>query len=211
MIKHATRRAVLASLGSTIFGASHAAVLTCDKPRSELDTYLDSVLSGATSPSFDVLVVRGGTSTYAQQKPDGTEISGVGRHGQVYVNGTFIGASLENEDLKIARGEYRGIMRYVSGRNFVQGPMGVMANTGDFLLEVGGVAGRSHLLFHGGTKPWHSRGCILLGAVHKNSSAEGDVKRFVPDDNALRKLRLAYYGTDTPIACPDMSIKITLD
>ena len=85
--------------------------------------------------------------------------------GQIWVNGQVIGRTYESVKYQILPGEYQGTLRYVSGKNFVQGPMGELGTTGDFLLEVSGVSGRTDILFHGGNKPYQSRGCILLGPV----------------------------------------------
>jgi hypothetical protein len=84
-----------------------------------------------------------------------------------------------------------------------------MANVGDFLLEVGRVEKRTAILLHGGTKPWHSQGCILLGEVKSEKDSSGKIKRaWVEDTNALRILRAEFYGSETPNACPNTAIRI---
>lgn len=124
---------------------------------------------------------------------------------QIIVNGAAIGSGLENDRVKVPAGTYTGKLRYYSEKH-VQGPFGTIGQTGDFLLEVSGVPGRTDILFHGGTKPEHSKGCILLGGIAK----DGNGVRFVPDTTTLRKLRLAFYGTDTPNATPDVDIEIVV-
>jgi len=121
------------------------------------------------------------------------------------VNGQLIGKAYENAALKIAAGSYPGCLRYVSGHNFVQGPAGAMAQHGDFLFEVANVPGRSSMLFHGGNKAKHSRGCVLLGAVGKDPKTHHGV---LSPEHPLRKLRLLFYGNDSPNASPAKSITI---
>jgi hypothetical protein len=123
--------------------------------------------------------------------------------GTISVNGTKIGHAFENADLKIPTGDYPGTMRYFSSNGFVQGPSGSMGNKGDFLLEVANVPGRTNILLHGGNKPQHSKGCILLGAVTHDGSA-----KVAPEP--LQKLRRMFYGSDNPNATPDKAITITI-
>jgi hypothetical protein len=125
--------------------------------------------------------------------------------GTLTVNGQIIGKTYENATLMIPAGAYVGNMRYVSGHNFVQGPSGSIAHSGDFLLEVESVPGRSAILFHGGNKAKHSRGCILLGGVGKDPKTH---RPFLENDHPLRKLRRLFYGTETPMACPDKHVAI---
>lgn len=127
-------------------------------------------------------------------------------YGSIWLNGEFIGNAYENDALKIPTGKYQAYMRYHSQKNFVQGPDGVMTNEGDFLLEVGNVPGRSNILFHSGTKPHHSKGCILLGPAYKNP--EGS--RYIKEDHPLYILRQKYYGTNNPDSCPAVAITITV-
>jgi hypothetical protein len=136
-------------------------------------------------------------------------LNGKSLTGTISVNGTEIGSTMENEDYRIVPGSYKGVMRYQSQKYFVQGPNGKMDNTGDFLLEISGVKdwkGRSRdsLLFHGGTKPEHSEGCILLGAVSKSKNG----KRYINESHPLYKLRLMFYGTETPNSSPNKQITV---
>ena len=127
--------------------------------------------------------------------------------GQLSVDGKVIGRTFENVDAQILPGVYRGMLRYVSQNNFVQGDLGRLARKGDFLLEVSGVPGTTNILFHGGNKAYQSKGCILLGPVGRDPSTL-DVD--IGPDHPLRQLRILFYGTDTPTATPDKAIVITI-
>lgn len=158
---------------------------------------------------FDILISRGDVTNFKGKRPDGSEVEMPGVAGEIFLNGSKIGNTVENDDLKIPIGEYPGYLRYVSRKNFVQGPMGTMANVGDFLLEIGNVDKRTAILLHGGTKPWHSEGCILLGAVKTEKDGSGKiVRRWVEETDVLRILRKSFYGTETPNACPNIAIRI---
>lgn len=157
-----------------------------------------SFLSGLEGQSkvFYIVIVR--------QPPDAKDPDAV--RGQIAVNSEVIGASLENKKYMIPPGSYNGVMRYVSSHGHVQGPGGEMGNQGDFLIEVANVKKRTNILLHGGNKPKHSLGCILLGAVNKTK----DGKKFVPDSAPLARLRKLFYGTDSPNSCPNKQILITI-
>jgi hypothetical protein len=127
--------------------------------------------------------------------------------GQLSVDGKIIGRTFENVDAQILPGQYRGVLRYVSHNDFVQGEMGTLAHAGDFLLEVSGVPGRTNILFHGGNKPYQSRGCILLGPVGRDLST---LEVRIGPDHPLRQLRQLFYGTDTPTATPGKDVVITI-
>lgn len=131
--------------------------------------------------------------------------------GTVFVNGKPLGPCHENEKLCVQPGKYKGLLRYSSAAGHVTGPFGTIGKKGDFLLEISGVKWtdgkkRSHILFHGGTKPKHSKGCVLLGPVHR----DGQGKRYLKPESVLRKLRLAFYGTETPNSTPNKQITITI-
>ncbi len=128
--------------------------------------------------------------------------------GTISVNGQQIGMAYENDELKIPPGTYPGMLRYISGHNFVGGPMGTIGKTGDFLLEISGVpGGRTDILFHGGNQPQHSRGCILLGPVGRDP---GSSIPSLDDQHPLRQMRLLFYGTDVPNSTPDEAITIQI-
>lgn len=124
----------------------------------------------------------------------------------ISLNGELIGMAYENNALKIQAGDYKGVMRYNSGKNFVQSSLGKMSTKGDFLIEVSGVYGRTDILLHGGNAPQYSTGCIMLGPVKKMQDGTGLIEGDLP----LRKLRIAFYGSDEPVSCPNKNIKITI-
>ncbi|PXY40377.1 hypothetical protein DMB65_12225 [Flavobacterium cheongpyeongense] len=126
--------------------------------------------------------------------------------GKIYANGEYLGPAYENEVLRIEKGTYKGIIRYYSGRNFVSSNLGKLATEGDFLLEVGNVDNRRDLLFHTGNKPYHARGCVLLGIPSTSNN-----KVYLPPENPIRQLRKIFYGTEDPLSSPNKEITITLD
>lgn len=122
----------------------------------------------------------------------------------LYVNSGFLGLCFENDNKEIPAGSYAGLIRTTSTKNFVQRPGGVLGNSGDFLLEIAGVPGRTDILFHPGNKPEHSDGCVLGGAA-----LTVDGKKIAPE--ALKKLRLAFFrGEDVPTQTPNWEIKIAV-
>jgi hypothetical protein len=135
------------------------------------------------------------------------KVSGKLVTGTLTVNGHVLGRTYENADVMVGDGLYTGRMRYKSGHNFVQGPFGAITRTGDFLLEVGGVPGRTAILFHGGNKPRHSRGCILLGAVRRDPKTQTPV---LEQNHPLRKLRTFFYETEAPNASPAKNVTIVV-
>jgi hypothetical protein len=127
--------------------------------------------------------------------------------GKVLVNGAEIGVCYENDAKKIPVGTYDGALRVTSSKNFVQGPGGVLGMTGDFLLEVANVPGRTDILFHAGNLPEHSEGCIMGGPATTDPTTG---KKIAPP--TLRTLRLKFFnGEDNPTATPDKAIKITVE
>jgi hypothetical protein len=121
----------------------------------------------------------------------------------------LIGDTYEPKDMLISAGSYSGLLRYWSGHNFVSGPFGTIGKTGDFLLEVKGAqspsgAAKTNVLLHGGNKAIHSTGCVLLGAVGKDPTGVPVLE----NEHPLRKLRLAFYGSDAPSSTPNREIVI---
>ena len=151
------------------------------------------LLVGQPSP-FSIVVERG--------SPENGLITG-----KLSVNGHRIGTTYENQALEIPAGTYAGVLRYVSGRNFVSGPLGTIGTQGDFLLEVSGVSGRTDILFHGGNKPAQSQGCIMLGPV---VPPPGSSIPSLADEHPLRKLRLLFYGKDIPDSTPNKAITVQI-
>jgi hypothetical protein len=143
-------------------------------------------------------------------KKGNADVEELGVVGELRINGKLIGEVIENDAVKIKAGSYKGVMRYGSNKNFVQGPLGVMAEKGDFLLEVSRVAGRTNLLIHTGTKPWHSEGCVLAGAAVKKN-VDGKTIVLIQEGTTLREMRKAFYGTDAePNACPNKTVKVQI-
>lgn len=198
------------------FAGDHASaqgVCKADGPTVD-EIFAELLKAGTNAPKFkvfDIRIKRGDSAKFKGKRKDGTDVEEAGVVGELYLNGTRIGDTLENDKLKIPVGDYPGYMRYISEKNFAQGPFGAMANVGDFLLEVGKVENRTAILLHGGTKPWHSAGCVLLGAVKSEKDAAGKViRRWVDETNALRVLRTSFYGSETPSACPNTAIRIKI-
>jgi hypothetical protein len=130
--------------------------------------------------------------------------------GTMYVNDTLLGRTYENDDLKIAANDYTGLLRYRSQHHFVQSAHGAMGKTGDFLVEVAGVKGRTNILFHTGNKPKDSKGCILLGPIKSSISPTGILTYSVREESPLRRLRLLFYGTDEPVSSPDKNVSVSV-
>jgi hypothetical protein len=152
---------------------------------------------------------------YRGKNKNDVEVEENGVTGVLSVNGMVLGDTLESETRRVTAGQYRGIMRYVSGHELVQGPLGRIASDGDFLLELSGVTGptgtlRTGILLHQGNKPWHSEGCILAGPVTKKKVGDKWIAS-VSSDTTLRALRKAFYGTDgVPVTCPSKIIRIKI-
>lgn len=130
--------------------------------------------------------------------------------GNLIVNGIPVGTAYENQSLAIPAKFYKGVLRYWSKKNFVQGPLGAMGNVGDFLLEVSDTdppssATRTDILFHGGNKPKQSKGCIMLGPINRDASSS---QPSVGPDHPLYKLRVMFYGSESPTSTPDKRITI---
>lgn len=126
--------------------------------------------------------------------------------GKLSADGQDLGTCYENAAKKIPAGTYKGVLQTSSQKNFVQGPGGKLGHSGDFLLEVAGVPGRTDILFHAGNKPEHSEGCIMGGPATTDAKTG---EHFAPE--ALRKLRLLFYdGQDRPNGSPDKAITIEI-
>jgi hypothetical protein len=211
MLRRTFLRGSLLAMGAPV-AVSAQGVCRVDGPTPE-EILADLLRPAPEKPrlkTFNIEVKRGSVTRFTGKRADGSEASEDGVSGQLLLNGQVIGDTLENDKLKIQSGKYPGFMRYVSGKNFVQGPFGVMANVGDFLLAVGKTEPRTNILFHGGTKPWHSTGCILLGAIKSKKDDKGNVTRWVEETSALRTLRTSFYGAETPSACPNLPIWIEI-
>lgn len=125
--------------------------------------------------------------------------------GTLTIDGQESGTVYENDERKIPAGTYRGVIRTTSQKNFAQGPGGKLGKSGDFLLEIAGVLGRSDILFHAGNKKEHSEGCVLCGPAGKDPATGAPL---APEP--LKKLRLAFFETDTPNATPNKHVEIVV-
>lgn len=131
--------------------------------------------------------------------------------GTILINGSVIGTSYENDNVRIPPGTYKGLMHFSSSKNFLKGPGGVMSQQGDFLLEISGVrvsggAAQTAILLHGGDKPQQSQGCILLGPVDRGLVGQSKLTA----DHPLYKLRIAFYGSGTPDDTPNKTVTIEI-
>lgn len=127
--------------------------------------------------------------------------------GTLTVNGIYVGTTVERVGVAVEAGRYLGLLRYVSPKGMAQGPFGTYATKGDFLLEAAGVHGKTNILFHGGTLPRHSDGCIVLGPVGVQNG-----KKYVFDAKGpLYRLRTLFYGSDVPLSTPAVQIDITVE
>jgi hypothetical protein len=163
--------------------------------------------SASSSDVLKIDLIRTGIDTVIDHGLSVTRI-----YGDIGVNNRNIGRFYENPEKRIPKGTYSGFLRYRSDHNFVQSSCGGLSHEGDFLLEVANVTGpngkgRSNILFHPGYLPSHSAGCVLFGA--RRFDAQGTPLP-LDDDNPLVIIRREFYGTDTPISCPDKSITITV-
>lgn len=167
----------------------------------------ETLAQGMCGPKdvFTVTLQRLGTDTI---QDNGQQVPRT--YGDVGVNGANIGRFYENPTVQIPTGKYRGVLRYRSDHNFVLSSCGQAGREGDFLLEIADVqmddgTKRTNILLHPGFLPSHSQGCVLMGARTRNAAGE-----LLPlaADSPLVKLRREFYGTDTPISCPDKAIVV---
>lgn len=165
-------------------------------------TWLSPALQAA---EFFSVEIRRLETVRLEREPPGKNLLVKGR---ILLNGKDIGATFENGDKVIPPGgPYKGLMRYSSSRNFVQGPNGVMSKEGDFLLEVSVGGSRTDILLHAGNLPRHSTGCIALGPATLDP-ANGSAA--ITKDSPLYKLRETFYGTQTPNQSPNKEIVVTV-
>ena len=150
--------------------------------------------AGSCADPFKVVVARGETK-------EGLIV------GKLSVNGEAVGTVYERADKHVPAGSYKAHMRYESGKNHVQGPGGTLGKKGDFLIELdtftAGGKKWEVIQFHAGNKPDHSDGCVLCGPATTDDKTK---QKIAPD--TLKKLRLKFYGTDTPNSTPDREITV---
>ena len=118
----------------------------------------------------ETVLISSGGSDWLDSSGKAEKVEGGLTIGKLSVNGQELGPCYENADKQIPAGAYGGVLRYTSQKYFVQSPGGKLGKTGDFLLEVARVPGRTDILFHAGNKAEHSMGCILCGPASTDSS-----------------------------------------
>lgn len=170
-------------------------------------SYAQGKCSSVTTPVFDVRFLRLGQDSVEDH---GEKVARV--FGDLIVDGRTVGRFYDNPAKMISPGKYRGLLRYQSGKEFVQSKCGAIGTTGDFLLEIANVTGddgkpREAILVHPGRRPSHSKGCIL---IPREFDANGKPLP-LSDSNPLRKLRAEFYGTDDPVQCPNKTIVVTVE
>jgi hypothetical protein len=121
--------------------------------------------------------------------------------GTLFLNGSEQGAVTENAEKLIPAGTYHGKVRMTSDQRIVQSAGGRLGLKGDFLLEIADVPGRSDILFHPNSKLKCPEGCVRAGVA--DSGARGI---FAAKDSVAAKLRLHFYGTDTPNLVRDAAL-----
>lgn len=152
---------------------------------------------------FEIKIVRDPKSVEVRKgkDKDGNEVTGSRIMGKITVNNSDLGTTYENDDKKIPAGKYSGTIRTRSKNGHCLNAEGTLGDEGDFLLEII-VEGRTDILIHGGTEPWHSEGCVMLGAVKDPKG-----KRIAPEP--LKQLRQLYFeakGKD-----PELKLVISVD
>lgn len=118
--------------------------------------------------------------------------AGLSIKGIISWNGELLGNTLENASALIPGGNYSCKVRIKSSNNFIQGPFGIMMNNGEFLLEIQNVPNMSDILLHTGNKPYHSKGCILLGPISGDNTGY-----YIGESHPLYKLRLKVFGSES--------------
>jgi hypothetical protein len=128
--------------------------------------------------------------------------------GRLIINGQDLGETVENPSYKLEPGTFEGAIRYVFQRDLLLGS-GVQATIGDVLVAIDQTAGsarRADILFQSGNLSSQSRGSILLGPAFRGSA--GDL--LLPPSHPLYKMRVALYGSATPVIYPDRPATITI-
>lgn len=215
-----TRRTfLLGAVGVLLVSGRNMAQETCNEAGLTLDEILEAYNQAEAAAkmdkeSFRLVIERRSVTTFTGKDKSGNMVTADGVAGTLLVNGKLVGDTLENAEFKVPAGEYKGRIRYISQKNFVAGPLGMIGMEGDFLLEVATESkNRYDILFHPGNKPWHSKGCILTGASRKviDPKTNKVVGVELDEGNVLRDLRGIFYGTDgIPLTCPAKLIRITI-
>src|SRR5262249_53481133 len=99
----------------------------------------------------------------------------------------------ENAEKLIPAGSYPGKVRMVSKTNIVQSSGGQLGKKGDFLLEIADVPKHSDILIHPSNNVKSTEGYVVAGRIDSK-----DRTSFTAIDSVAFKLRLHFYGRDTP-------------
>jgi len=120
--------------------------------------------------------------------------------GELYVNGSLTAMTLElpwKDNIpgqsSIPEGIYGATLRYDKSRD------------GFFTIQLKGTGPRTGIQIHVGNRPDEISGCILLGMSAKYLQQEVGASKA-----AVAKLRSLFYGSDTPIATPDLEISVAI-
>jgi hypothetical protein len=129
--------------------------------------------------------------------------------GRLIINGEDFGETVEDPSYRLEPGTSEGAIRYVFQRDLLLGS-GVQATIGDLLVAIDqsrqGSARRADILFRSGNLSSQSKGSILLGPAFRGSA--GDL--LLPPSHPLYKMRVALYGSATPVIYPDRPATITI-
>jgi hypothetical protein len=118
--------------------------------------------------------------------------------GYLAVNGVITCYTLERpwSDNKqnissIPAGKYSGSVRY--------------DHADHWRIELNDVPGRSNIQIHIGNEPDQTKGCILVGM-----KLGDDLCSLENSAVALKAIKTAFYGSDSPVATPDKSISVEI-
>jgi len=129
--------------------------------------------------------------------------------GRLIINGEDFGETVEDPAYKVELGTFEGAIRYVFQRNLLLGS-GVQATIGDLLVAIDqphqGSVKQADILFRSGNLSSQSKGSILLGRAFRGSA--GDL--LLPPSHPLYRMRVALYGSATPVIHPDLPATITI-
>ncbi len=126
--------------------------------------------------------------------------------GEMYINGIFIGHTLElpwrnNEYFisSIPDGTYGGTLRYDKNER---------TSLEFWRIELKGTEPRTYIQIHKGNVPEEIKGCIIVGTgvINKENKIEGGTSK-----SAFDKIKETFYGTKNPLLSPEKSIEVIID